>query len=320
MVKLDIATLSNKGGREKNQDYAWGRQSLGVYQFVIADGLGGQGGGEIASKEASRKVLIKSDIEKLRKDNCQNFFSPKWVNSKFNEAHNHIKRLQQEKGHNLSQMATTMVMLLIKNDKAIWGHIGDSRLYLFRKGKVYHQTKDHSIPQMLLSTEEIKESEMRNHPDRNRLLRAIGENNDTIKAHIDNEDILLEGDVFLLCTDGFWEYVLEKEMLKELYKMSNARKWLQILEHDYLLPKVENERITKGTTKANNDNYSAIAIWYGNKPSSIVGSLENKENIKQRYRKTFAQQVKEIKEDFTKFKQEKLSPFFKGIIEKKRKK
>lgn len=64
--------------------------------------------------------------------------------------------------------------MYIDGNKVQWGHVGDSRLYAFAKNKVKLRTLDHSVPQMLVFAREIKEKQIRNHPDRNRLLRVMG--------------------------------------------------------------------------------------------------------------------------------------------------
>lgn len=245
--------LCNIGGKLCNQDAyqvnIFGQPSQPVYQFLVADGLGGQGGGELASWTALRKMkLSQFDTEALRE--------------KFELAHTHLKTLQKEGKRELSRMATTMVSLTIKGNQAFWGHAGDSRLYLFRDGKVRQQTRDHSVPQMLLSSGDITPEEIRNHPDRNRVLRALGDKREELKPRIHKPVNLLPGDAFLLCTDGFWEYVHEMEMLNSLTKATTPDHWLTLMETEYMLPAVERETKAKARGKSDNDNYTALAVWY----------------------------------------------------------
>ena len=125
-----------------------------------------------------------------------------------------IKKI--EKTHLKNSMKTTAVVLLTDNEKAIWAHIGDSRLYVFRKNKIVLRTLDHSVPQMLVSSGDIKEKEIRNHPDRNRLLRVMGVPWKRQEYEISEIRSLSECQAFLLCSDGFWEYITEKMMCKYL--------------------------------------------------------------------------------------------------------
>lgn len=250
--------LYSAGGREKNQDafkiYPPTEDMPFLFRYVVADGLGGQGGGELASWAAIKKT---SEV----------FFDTEKLANQFETAHQHIKSCQLNGPQELARMATTLVVLMIMGDKAIWGHVGDSRLYMFRNGEIHHQTKDHSVPQMLVSSGEIEEKDIRHHPDRNRLLRALGDNREKIQALVHEEQTLREGDVFLICTDGFWEYVTEEEMLTSLYEVATPDEWLKLMEEQYLIPATKEEARREGKNKEENDNYTAIAVWYGEYPS-----------------------------------------------------
>ena len=147
-------------------------------------------------------------------------------------------------------MKTTATLLLIDSTHAIWAHIGDSRLYLFQKGKIVCRTLDHSVPQMLAMIGEIKEKQIRNHPDRSRLLRSLGTEWSDKKYEISEIHKLSECQAFLLCTDGFWELIEEKMMCKCLKKSHNAQEWLQLM-HDEILRNGRNTDM---------DNHSAIAV------------------------------------------------------------
>ena len=150
------------------------------------------------------------------------------------------------------EMKTTLVVLLLNHGRAMWAHIGDSRLYHFSGGKLIEQTFDHSVSQMAVLRGEIKQEDIRGHVDRSRLLRAIGRE-DTIK--IDISEIIDLGDgehAFLLCTDGFWEYVTEQEMEKDLKRSSSPREWLDRMV----------KRLNKRTKNKNNDNNTAVAVMY----------------------------------------------------------
>ena len=106
-------------------------------------------------------------------------------------------------------MRTTAVVLCTEGNRGTALHIGDSRFYHFRNGKIISQTKDHSVPQMLAMAGEISEHEIRRHPDRNRLLRALGDENEEVRF-VRSDFEIKEGDAFLLCSDGFWEEVEEE--------------------------------------------------------------------------------------------------------------
>lgn len=158
-----------------------------------------------------------------------------------------VKKLQKERN---GTMKTTMVTLVIEGGRAKWAHVGDSRLYHFRCGWLQQQTVDHSVSQMAVMTGQIRPDQIRTHQDRNRILQALG--GPVVKADVSNTVMLTGGeDVFLLCTDGFWEYVFEEEMEQLLKESSDPQQWLEAMEALRL------ER-----APADSDNYTAAAVFY----------------------------------------------------------
>ncbi len=239
-MKLDIAVLSKAGGRKHNEDYTGVAEVGGFGCFVLADGLGGHRGGEIASKITVEAIInsfkespgASADILKVLVGEADRYLN----NS----------RPEQLKG---GLPKTTLVILLTGLDYAYWAHIGDSRLYLFRNSTLLFQTKDHSVPQHLADSGRIKVSDIRFHEDRNRLTAAFdGDSLDRV-SYSEDQFFLNAGDSFLLCSDGFWEYVLEKEMEKEISRSNSSAQWLKEME-SILLKRVKNDH----------DNYSAIAV------------------------------------------------------------
>jgi serine/threonine protein phosphatase PrpC len=152
---------------------------------------------------------------------------------------------QQEQ--TMSKMKTTIAMAYIKVDETIIAHVGDSRVYAFKDGKVIFQTMDHSASQMAVAVGEITLDEIRNHEDRNRLTRVLGAS-DEIKidaVSIQNDQY----DALLICSDGFWEYVLEDEMEESLVSSDSAMNWL------YKMRTIQANRAPE-----NCDNNTAIVI------------------------------------------------------------
>ena len=146
-------------------------------------------------------------------------------------------------------MKTTLVFLYIEDGCARWMHIGDSRLYHFSGGHLQSQTMDHSVSQMAVLMGEITPQEIRFHEDRNRVLRALG--GDNAKPDVSAPVILTGGnDAFLLCTDGFWEYVYEEEMEKTLQNAKTPQEWLKSME-----------TILRTRTPADSDNFTAAAVF-----------------------------------------------------------
>ena len=239
-MKFLTASLSKTGGRRSNQDYCDFVSLQNGHCWVVADGLGGHKGGEIASRLAAEEVV--------RQFTRSPDFSLSAVTRYIESAQNAIL-LRQKERFELSTMRTTIVVLISKNRKALWGHVGDTRLYAFRAGKIIFQSKDHSVPQALIDAGELSPEQIRFHEDRNRLLRALGSDGELRPTFQQKKKTIKHTDAFLLCTDGFWEYVTEAEMESTLQSSSSPDMWLEKMEH-ILLKKVQGKH----------DNYSAIAI------------------------------------------------------------
>lgn len=244
---FDSASLTEAGGRKHNQD-AFGTEMLPKAAcWVLADGLGGHAGGEAASRMAVDTIL------QLFRQDCR--LSAEWIQQCFDAAQSAIID-RAESDFSLSDMRTTLVVLVSDGKKAIWGHVGDSRLYYFKHGVIRHQTKDHSVPQMLVDAGKIKFEEIRGHEDQNRLTRALGKEG-TARPSILQEAVDLEsGDAFLLCSDGVWGYVMEAEMEQDQQDASDASAWVEKIK----------ARVRERATGAY-DNYTAVAVFYARSKS-----------------------------------------------------
>ena len=238
---MDYAQITMPGSRDYNEDSAVILQRNENYCFVVADGLGGHGKGEIASAIATDTFKEKFKID----DTINDEFIPKTLLA----AQNNI--MQEQKLQNATaEMKTTCVSLTVLDKIVRIGYVGDTRAYVFQKNKVKYRTLDHSVPQMLVMSGEIKEKQIRNHPDRNRLLRVMGIDWDRPKYELSDEFLLSECQAFLLCCDGFWELCDEKKMCAFLKKSTTAKQWLQLMSEEV-------ERNGKGKDM---DNYTAIAV------------------------------------------------------------
>lgn len=238
---MDYRMISHPGGRTINEDSAACLEQEGNYCFVVADGLGGHGKGELASQ----KLLdVFSQAFALGAEDGEAFLS-----SAFSHAQDEIRAEQKRLSADF-EMKTTGVALTVINGKCRWGHVGDSRLYLFRKNKVKERTLDHSVPQMLALSGDIKEKQIRHHSDRNRLLRVVGIEWDEPRYEISREVSIEDCQAFLLCTDGFWELIDEKRMGALLKKSAGAEQWLEAMMQE----------VAANGAGHDMDNYTAIAV------------------------------------------------------------
>lgn len=232
--------LSHAGGRRTNQDCAGWRSEGGVTCWVLADGLGGHASGEVASEAAVEGALAAFASEPGTGEVA--------LRRSIQRAQRVVRSLQ-EASPNLDSMRTTIVVLTADDDSARWAHVGDSRLYVFRGHQVVARTSDHSVPQALVEAGEISPADVRGHPDRNRLLRAIG-GNEMPRATLSETRPVAPGDAFLLCSDGFWELVEEEEMQQDLAAADSPEAWLAAMEIRLC-----------ARASGHHDNYSALATW-----------------------------------------------------------
>ncbi|MBM3812647.1 MAG: serine/threonine-protein phosphatase [Acidimicrobiia bacterium] len=229
--------MCEAGGRTVNEDYCNFLLRKEAVCWVLADGLGGHGGGEVASQIASDTVLsLFAEASEFGADPLRAYMDKAAAGL---AAH-------QASDPRLARMATTLVVLLSDYRSALWAHIGDSRLYHFRDGAVIHQTKDHSVAQALCDRGEIAPGEIRHHADRSSLRRSLGKGEPAV---LPLPVALRSGDAFLLASDGFWEYVTETEMEVELSKAAGPAGWLQGMR----------SRL-KRKASGDFDNYSAVAV------------------------------------------------------------
>ena len=203
-MQFTTITSSEKGPREEQQDAA-GVVSRGERLLaVVCDGAGGHRGGSSASK-----LAVQTTCEAFEKSRG-NFDDPKAALLEIcRDAHEAILALGET-----PKLApkSTIAALYLDGLKAHTVHVGDSRIYRLRTGKIIERTRDHTMVQILLEQGEVKESEMGAHPDQGRLLRALGSNEELRPTYGSAE--LAENESFLLCSDGFWERTPQEDMEK----------------------------------------------------------------------------------------------------------
>lgn len=192
------------GGRAYQQDQVacLSTPDMKYQLLVVADGVGGHWGGEMASKtviDVARRLFPSQLNQRPEVDGFLEYFCQ--------TANQEIRaRAAQEN----KEAFSTIVALLVTPDRAYWAHVGDSRLYGFKGSELIHQTSDHSLVQALFDQGRITADERRVHPERNRVLNVLGMNR-TVQPTL-GEISLTTDMTFLLCTDGFWEQVAVSEM------------------------------------------------------------------------------------------------------------
>ena len=223
-AKSDIGKV-----REINQDSFYISDSLDEVQiYMLADGMGGYKGGEIASSLAiqSAKNYIQNNFKEIEKDKDSII---QLVGSAVEYANMVIYEKSKE-SKDLQGMGTTLEICLIYNNRVYIGHVGDSRIYRIRKDFMRKLTQDHSYVQKLVKDGTITQEEAKNHPQKNLLMRALGCN-----AFVE-PDVMVKGflkdDILIISSDGLTNLVSNEEIFKhakkdieqapkELVKMAN---------------------------------------------------------------------------------------------------
>ena len=209
-MRFTIFQESRKGQRKVNQDriaYTFSRDAL---LLVVADGMGGHAGGEIAAQ-----IAVRLFIERFQQEAKPILRNPlKFMQDTMLRAHAALGSYANQFSM-LETPRTTCVAVVVQGGHAYWSHVGDSRFYLMRQGKVIGTTKDHSKVQYLVDQGLITPEEVVMHPDRNKIFSCLGGMADPV-IDLSRRTPVLNGDLLILCTDGLWSVYPHREMATTL--------------------------------------------------------------------------------------------------------
>lgn len=244
--KTDIGAV-----RDSNQDnYFVGYLDIcgaeePVFLAVVCDGMGGVAGGSLASTLATDTFVkrlsegLKNVIEEeLPKDTCESILSYA-VHCANDEVYNAAKENPEFQG-----MGTTLVAMLMFGGMVYIVNVGDSRLYCIADEGICRLTRDHSYVQTLVDQGKITESEAKDHPNKNVIMRAVGTEKD---IESDFFKILPDRKQFLLCSDGLSNYVSDSEMLEIIKQSDSAEKAVKTM-------------IDKAISAGGGDNITAVFV------------------------------------------------------------
>jgi len=202
------ASCTHKGyRRENNEDSFFVRRfSDNACLLAVADGMGGEAGGDLASRIT---VDYLGDCPEPKKNDVRAALDD-WVLN----IHSEVLQAVEERPE-LQGMGSTLVLAYIKKPFLYWAHVGDSRLYLFRDGNLIRTTEDHTVPGRLLASGDITEEMARVHPMRNLLLRCVG----CKRCEPDSGSFAIKAsDIVMLCSDGLYGEVAPEAITAVLGK------------------------------------------------------------------------------------------------------
>lgn len=207
--------ISEKGGRLNNEDSIYPQpETVAANQrlFIVCDGVGGADKGEVASTMACES--IQSYFSTFLEGEPTKEFIHKAVQYAEARFDDYVERNADARG-----MATTLTLAYIGQSGITLAHIGDSRIYHMRDGKILHQTEDHSYVNSLIKLGKITPAEAATHPQKNIILKAILGKERPAEAEVTLLRDVQAGDALFMCTDGVLE-TLTNEMLASLFTIN----------------------------------------------------------------------------------------------------
>lgn len=236
-MKISVASCSETGQRQRNDDVLGSWIGEHAACFVVCDGVGGYAGGDRAATLVRDRLLTGvSQLEQLTLQHSQAAIA----------AVEQAICAAQLSDADCAQMSTTLAALFTDRDRqrVWWAHAGDSRIYHFRRGQLAGVTRDHSLRQQFADAG-YENAGINGHL----LYNALGGHHAPyVSWH--SELNVEDGDAFLLCSDGFWNPLSAADMALALRLVNSPDEWLALL-------------LQAIAPAARNDNLSAVAVWFG---------------------------------------------------------
>ena len=247
-MRIEYAELSLLGDREDNQDRVTVSAADHAALLVVIDGMGGHSDGSRAADTA-----LKSLLESFRQTSLPMFDPLGFLHMALSRAHDEVAKLGNGQTIDTRPRATTAVCL-VQEGAAFWAHIGDSRVYHMRHGKIVQRTRDHSHVELLLREGKITEEELPTHPMRNFVECCLGGDPAIPEMTVSGRHVLQPGDVLLLCTDGIWANLRDSD-IAGFFREDNQelRAWLEAL----------GRRAVQASTPFSDNSTAAVLRWHG---------------------------------------------------------
>lgn len=269
-MDVTVASHTDVGRvRTNNEDYFFADADLGLY--IVCDGMGGHSAGEVASKMSCE--VIQREISKATKTREKYLTSGKPSDikalSKILEAaiHTACKEVfkKASKTPELAGMGTTCtVVLLAGHNKGVMGHVGDSRLYVYRSGTVHQLSEDHTYVNELVKRGALTKEQARSHPQGNVLSRALG-----VQPTVPVDTMIFDidaGDTYLLCSDGLYNYFQTSEELAPYLDAANLQQSIESC-------------IGKALERGGHDNVTVVSMRIGGAPPPVENATAAEQRI-----------------------------------------
>ncbi len=203
---METVEISLIGDRDDNQDRGAIAQSDEATLIVVVDGMGGHAQGELAAQTAVDTIVHEFEQESFPSEHVSEF-----LGRCISNAHAAVVSLG-ESMHTEERPRATCAICLVQQDSAWWAHVGDSRVYHLREGRVLVRTRDHSHVEGLLQDGAITEEEILSHPLRNFVECCLGGDSPLPELGMAVPIMLEHGDIILACSDGLWSGVSDEEI------------------------------------------------------------------------------------------------------------
>jgi serine/threonine protein phosphatase PrpC len=254
-MKFTIYQNSRQGPRPYNQDRLAYSYSKDAILLVVADGMGGHRHGEVAAQLAVKMLTDAFQLEATTELEDPAEFLTRQIGHIHTAIENHATTHEL-----LETPRTTLVAAILQNDCFYCAHVGDSRLYHFRGGKLLHKTEDHSIVQLLHKRGLLDKKGMATHPDRSKIYNCLGGDKPP-KIDVMQSRDLRNADTILLCTDGLWSVIDDKE----IGTLLNAG------PVNITVPKLLDLAESLNDEEEHGDNISAIALQWQEMQDASLG-------------------------------------------------
>ncbi len=205
-VRIELAKLTLIGDREENQDRVAAIERDGASLLIVVDGMGGHADGARAAE-----LAVATFTQAFEAVDTPVFDPQGFLHHAVAQAHTQLVVLGAQRSFETRPRATC-ALCLVQDDGAYWAHVGDSRIYHLRAGRVLERSRDHSHVELLLQEGLISEDDLAEHPMRNFVECCLGGDAVLPRMTVTRGKRLRPGDVLLVCTDGLWSGLADEQL------------------------------------------------------------------------------------------------------------